>query len=103
MVERSRRISGGETDLIPQYHRYRHQYPKKVYDEIDSKFREMLKFHEEKCNYPMPLCMDNCPMDGIDLSVKPPVLLNPFQRLKKEMGTKIIVVDPRRTKTARGS
>jgi flavodoxin/formate hydrogenlyase subunit 6/NADH:ubiquinone oxidoreductase subunit I len=79
MVERSRKISAGETKLIPPTPPPAAPIPKKeVYDEVDSKFRSMLKFHEELCIYPKcRLCMDNCPMDGIDLSVKPPVLLNP--------------------------
>jgi len=79
MVERSRKISAGETDLIPPVPPVPPPVPKKeVYDEIDSRFRDMLKFHEEKCTYPeCRLCMDNCPMDGIDLSVRPPILLNP--------------------------
>ena len=38
----------------------------------------MLKFHPEKCVYPScRLCMDNCPMDGIDLSMDPPVIATP--------------------------
>ena len=41
-------------------------------------FRKLLKFHPEKCVYPKcRLCMDNCPMDGIDLSVEPPVIAKP--------------------------
>jgi len=79
MVERSRKISAGETNLIPSNPPPAAPIPKKeVYDEVDNKFRSMLKFHKELCTYPKcRLCMDNCPMDGIDLSVDPPVLLNP--------------------------
>jgi ferredoxin len=45
---------------------------------VIGKFASMLKFHKEKCLYPKcRLCMDNCPMDGIDLSVEPPVLAKP--------------------------
>ena len=38
----------------------------------------MLKFDKEKCLYPQcRLCMENCPVDGIDLSVDPPVIAKP--------------------------
>jgi NAD-dependent dihydropyrimidine dehydrogenase PreA subunit len=79
MVWRSQRIYAGDTNLIPEepepvafpdvgdesiFHRY--------------SFRNVVKFHREKCVYPKcRLCMDNCPMDGIDLSVEPPVVANP--------------------------
>ena len=41
-------------------------------------FKYLLKFHEKKCTYPeCRLCIDNCPMDGIDLSMRPPVIARP--------------------------
>jgi ferredoxin len=83
MVERSWRISAGETDLIPPVP------PAPLMPDMSSlpergdviatgKYASMLKFHEDKCLYPnCRLCMDNCPMEGIDLSVKPPVIAKP--------------------------
>lgn len=88
MVERSRRISQGETQLIPEF-------PKgKEYDEIYDPFFSNLdegmrkeierklsvattvqfRINTEKCRYPKcSFCMDNCPMDAIDLSATPPL------------------------------
>ena len=41
-------------------------------------FSRLLKFDKEKCLYPScTLCMDNCPMHGMDLSVDPPILAKP--------------------------
>jgi flavodoxin/NAD-dependent dihydropyrimidine dehydrogenase PreA subunit len=35
-------------------------------------------YHQEMCNYPKcRLCMDNCPSDGIDLTVTPPAIADP--------------------------
>ena len=80
MVERSRRISQGETELIPIF-------PKgKEYDEIyrpiqevPEYFQRMLnraefKVNKEKCKYPKcTFCMDNCPTGAIDMSASPPI------------------------------
>jgi flavodoxin/ferredoxin len=45
-----------------------------------SSLPSMLKFHKEKCLYPKcRLCMENCPVDGIDLSVDPPVIAKPCE------------------------
>jgi flavodoxin/ferredoxin len=39
---------------------------------------KMLTFHREKCTYPAcRLCMDNCPVDGIDMTMNPPVVAKP--------------------------
>jgi NAD-dependent dihydropyrimidine dehydrogenase PreA subunit len=86
MVERSRRISQGENQLIPVL-------PKgKEYEDIyvplevpplttDSEAREVLmaiagiefKVDQERCKYPKcTLCIDNCPQGSIDFSVSPP-------------------------------
>ena len=86
MVERSRRIYQGETQLIPTL-------PKgKEYDEIyvpvevppkDSPLEWMklliaiarieFKVNTEKCKYPQcTICIDNCPVNSIDFSVSPP-------------------------------
>lgn len=92
MVERSRRISDGKTELIPPVPQApqplseflkglaamerEHGFPEIGSNKLS--FRYLLKFYEEKCTYPKcRLCMDNCPMDGIDLSVKPPVIAKP--------------------------
>jgi ferredoxin len=46
-------------------------------DLIES-FADMLKFHAEKCRYPKcRLCMENCPVEGIDLSMSPRVIADP--------------------------
>jgi ferredoxin len=79
MVERSRRISTGETALIPA------PPPPSTHPPLPEKkgeasftFTSMLRFHKEKCLYPdCRLCMDNCPMYGIDLSINPPLLAKP--------------------------
>ena len=45
-----------------------------------SSLPSMVKFHKEKCLYPKcRLCVDNCPVDGIDLSVDPPVIAKPCE------------------------
>jgi len=79
MVDRSRRISAGETGLIPPVPKAPAEPPFGGEDvSISYKFNSMAKFSMEKCIYPgCRLCMDNCPMDGIDLSVKPPVFAKP--------------------------
>jgi flavodoxin/NAD-dependent dihydropyrimidine dehydrogenase PreA subunit len=79
MVDRSRRISAGETGLVfpppPEPEEMPGGYG---FDEIDKKFERMFHFYKEKCTYPeCRLCMDICPMYGIDLSVDPPVLIKP--------------------------
>jgi ferredoxin len=84
MVLRSWRISAGETRLIPP-EPAPHPLPQMPLPNeggntrnIVKLFSSMLKFHKEKCLYPnCRLCMDNCPMDGIDLSVNPPVIAKP--------------------------
>jgi Fe-S-cluster-containing hydrogenase component 2 len=75
MVDRSRRIAAGESQLIPPAP-VPIDYPPPAW--IINVFKSMVKFHKEKCIYPeCRLCMDNCPMNGIDLSVDPPVLFKP--------------------------
>jgi ferredoxin len=88
MVERSRRISAGETGLIPPTPRPP-QLNRRMLDDylkagnldkekIACGFRNLMKFRKERCLYPRcRLCMDNCPVDGIDLSVAPPVIAKP--------------------------
>jgi NAD-dependent dihydropyrimidine dehydrogenase PreA subunit len=90
MVERSRAIYAGDSRLIPSFPRG------KEYDEIynplsypndpeglpkdaGKKFHKFMatmafRVNKEKCKYPKCThCMDNCPMDAIDLSASPPV------------------------------
>lgn len=81
MVARSQRISAGETGLIPPVpqsldNRLQPEWFKEL--PAATKYSSLVKYHQEKCHYPeCRLCMDNCPMDGIDLSVEPPVLAKP--------------------------
>jgi len=81
MVIRSAKISKGETDLIPK------EFPQMIdYGELSPENvfkgwphpRDYAKFEREKCLYPAcRLCMEHCPMDGIDVTVDPPVLHRP--------------------------
>jgi flavodoxin/Pyruvate/2-oxoacid:ferredoxin oxidoreductase delta subunit len=88
MVVRSWKIAAGRTELIPPEPAvppmpqmqpvpdFRATEPWKLI----SSFPSRLKFHKEKCLYPgCRLCMDNCPMDGIDLSLDPPVIARPCE------------------------
>lgn len=83
MVERSRRISLGETQLIPTLPKgkeYKELYEpgppptKEQYDKMMKAIAGVVfKVNLEKCNYPKcTLCVDNCPMSAIDFSVSPP-------------------------------
>ena len=82
-VENSRRISGGETGLIPPVPVSKIMRPMQETDLSTSagkipEFASVLKYHNEKCVYPKcRLCMENCPVDGIDLTVNPFVLAKP--------------------------
>jgi Fe-S-cluster-containing hydrogenase component 2 len=101
MVLRSRRIHAGETDLIPPTPKM----PKKTEDEwflptrkstredeakvaewereqglvpISEMMKVWLQFDPEKCMFPKcSLCQDNCPMEGIDMTLDPPVVGKP--------------------------
>jgi NAD-dependent dihydropyrimidine dehydrogenase PreA subunit len=90
MVWRSQRIYAGETSLIPadpgppplrrelsdevHFPHYATKTPQSFMK--FTKFK--LNYHKEKCVYPKcRLCMENCPMDGIDLTVDPPVIGKP--------------------------
>ena len=86
MVERSRRIYQGETQLIPAFPRGR-EYDelynppevglpdKEVYAEYQRvKAGIEFKVNTSKCKYPKcTFCIDNCPTGSIDFSVTPPV------------------------------
>ena len=87
MAARSIRIRAGETDLIPPAPPALPAPPASAPPgpsgdaprvEVEGAFSRLLKFDKEKCLYPScTLCMDNCPMYGMDLSVDPPVLAKP--------------------------
>jgi flavodoxin/Fe-S-cluster-containing hydrogenase component 2 len=80
MVENSRQIYAGNTGLIPEQ-------PKTIdlsqVAEVDwKKHMEQIHFKliydASKCLYPKcRLCMDFCPVDGIDLTVSPPRIAEP--------------------------
>lgn len=79
MVWRSQKIYAGETSLIPK-----EPAPVSFPDVGDDSFyrrfafSKIVKYDKRKCTYPKcRLCMDNCPMDGIDLSVDPPIIAKP--------------------------
>jgi flavodoxin/ferredoxin len=84
MVERSRRISQGETGLIPRLPKGK-EYDERYFPVLDSfavaghEFKRLVRrvdftVNKEKCNYPKCThCMDNCPSNAIDMSVSPPV------------------------------
>jgi ferredoxin len=84
MVARSIRIRAGETDLIPAAPAPPAPPPTAPPGAngdaplVVGSFGRLLKFDKEKCLYPScTLCMDNCPMHGMDLSVDPPILAKP--------------------------
>jgi flavodoxin/ferredoxin len=84
MVERSQRVSRGETDLIPTLPKGK-EYDERYFPVADSfsgddgawkrlVVRDSFKINTEKCNYPKcTYCADNCPNDAIDLSASPPI------------------------------
>jgi ferredoxin len=79
MVTRSARISAGETNLIPEVPTVDPRFvPTPEFMKHAHLFPKVVKYEKEKCLYPAcRLCMDNCPTDGIDLTVDPPVIANP--------------------------
>jgi flavodoxin/Fe-S-cluster-containing hydrogenase component 2 len=85
MVDRSHKITGGETGLIPpvppSLPPMMQPAGKNKEDDpgwVAESFKDRLIYHKEKCKYPKcRLCMDNCPVDGIDLSMNPPVIARP--------------------------
>jgi ferredoxin len=65
MVLISRRISEGETNLIPPL-------PEYLPPRLSSGPRPEQRYNKQKCRYPeCRLCMDNCPLGIINLSVSP--------------------------------
>jgi NAD-dependent dihydropyrimidine dehydrogenase PreA subunit len=89
MAEHSSRISLGEAGLIPATPTAPLEPPltppmaadDPMLEGLQGGYASMLEFHEEDCLYPdCRLCMDNCPMDGIDLTMDPPVIARPCIR-----------------------
>jgi Fe-S-cluster-containing hydrogenase component 2 len=85
MVERSLRIKSGETDLIPSPPPMPAKDPNDT-PELRATVKDttevpgVVKFHPELCRYPRcRLCMDNCPVYALDLSVDPPVIAKDCQ------------------------
>jgi flavodoxin/ferredoxin len=84
MVERSRKISLGETNLIPTLPKGK-EYDERYFPVPDSfsiagnefkkwVIRKSFKVNAEKCKYPQCThCIDNCPTGAIDFSVSPPI------------------------------
>jgi flavodoxin/ferredoxin len=80
MVEHSRKIYQGATELVPTLLTGT-AYDERYFpiDESPPGFRKMVvrtkfKVDTEKCHYPKcTYCMDNCPTNAIDLSVSPPL------------------------------
>jgi NAD-dependent dihydropyrimidine dehydrogenase PreA subunit len=87
IVERSRRISMGETRLIPRLpkkEKYDRLYgtlppPSPEQEEISKAQLEIIvklkpRINTDKCNYPKcTICMDNCPTHSINLSESSPI------------------------------
>jgi ferredoxin len=89
MAEHSLRISLGESGLIPATPKAPLEPPPTppiekddpMFADLQGGYAAMLEFHEERCSYPeCRLCMDNCPMDGIDLTMDPPIIARPCIR-----------------------
>ncbi len=88
MVKRSQRIHNGEASLIPAdppaLQTNREEPPELAGSFSDSPGQWKKRIHwrliydKEKCLYPKcTICMDFCPMDGIDLTMTPPVIGQP--------------------------
>jgi flavodoxin/ferredoxin len=88
MVMRSWKMAAGATNLVPPEPKPMEMPPGMARMDMRDRtsgelfdprsYSKLLKFHNEKCLAPKcRLCMDNCPVDGIDLSVDPPILAKP--------------------------
>ena len=85
MVEKSRRVSLGESQLVPtlptgkDYDAIYYPYPVPADDETRRKSRECefslpVQVNTERCNYPKCThCIDNCPTHSIAFPSSPPV------------------------------
>ena len=80
MVERSKKISAGNDKLIPPVPKMPAPMPPPANPVWDLN-HIYFKFHKEKCLYPKcRLCMDNCPLGGINLTLDPPTFALPCQK-----------------------
>ena len=87
MVDRSRRIHAGEEGLVPPFPQMPSDEdraglppppPKEVMMEQYRNAYKRFTYIKERCTYPdCTLCVDNCPMGGINLSVDPPRIARP--------------------------
>ena len=87
MVDRTRRIRDGEEGLVPPFPQMPSDDdraglppppPKEVMKEVYRNAYRSFTYDREKCTFPeCTLCVDNCPMGGIDLSVDPPRVARP--------------------------
>ena len=77
MVGRSQRLSRGEKVIIPKLQSLGSETKKHIKETVTNKprsrgFRDKMTLDKRKCRYPKcRLCVDNCPVDAIDLSVDP--------------------------------
>ena len=87
MVDRSRRIHASEEGLIPEFPKMPSDEereglppppPKEIMMEQYRNAYKRFSYDAGKCLYPeCTLCMDNCPMGGINLAVDPPRIARP--------------------------
>jgi flavodoxin/NAD-dependent dihydropyrimidine dehydrogenase PreA subunit len=79
MAVNSRKIYAGQTELIPTEPLRAPTYPERIEGvDLKNKYKFLVKYRKELCKYPeCRLCVDNCPMDGIDLSINPVVFAKP--------------------------
>lgn len=72
MAEVSHKILSGESTFIPKMPSIPKMPPR------NKNVSPIPKFDKQKCRYPeCRLCVDNCPMEGINLSVTPPIFAKP--------------------------
>ena len=78
MAERGQRVLRGERIQMPKFSRVeresarKHQKSSKVNRAVSRGFEFKMTWNKEKCRYPKcRLCVDNCPVGAINLSVSP--------------------------------
>ena len=79
MVENSRAVTAGDTSVLPAPPSFGDvPWPPFTPPEFVGVFPQKLQYHPELCRYPKcTLCVENCPVGGIDLSVSPPRVADP--------------------------
>jgi ferredoxin len=81
MVDVSRRLSAGEEVALPGVPMMPPPPPRDpelMPPVFPTPIKACVEYDREKCLYPKcTLCMDNCPVDGIDVTVEPAVYMNP--------------------------